>query len=247
MVPITRKEDPDAWVKVRRKKGRRRANEAAVTRFSRGSSPEEPTISLDRVKQDHDHFASEWKSSPDYAKLQELLSRHTAGRVTKAVCFGLGTFDPPDGQRQWKRSSHIQLTAFLAIVEHLQSKADSTIRCVFQDPIFNSVDKAFIASLGHEVVETPAGFQLVDSETMTFGIHIYRQVCSQIIATCIPAMYIGTSYEGWADVPGDLFRIESFLRLKELDRLCVGVDFPDSKSDCIFAPCSIFWRQKDET
>ncbi|KAI1750486.1 hypothetical protein F4782DRAFT_246351 [Xylaria castorea] len=241
-------QEADAWVKVRPRRGRRLADKTSAKTSSRAFTPKEPTISLEQVKQDHGRFSSEWTSSPAHAQLQELLSSHmasTSSRVTKAICFGLGTFDPTT--YHWKHCSHIQLAAFLGIVKHLQSIANSQIRCIFQEPLFNSVDKAFITDLGHEVVESPVGFQLVDSETMTFGIHLYRNVCSQIVATCIPAIYIGTSYEAWTEAPGDSFRIDDLVRLKELDQLSTSVEFPDNNFDHIFAPATIHWRQEEQT
>ncbi|RYC54538.1 hypothetical protein CHU98_g11673, partial [Xylaria longipes] len=212
------------------------AKKASAKKSSRSKGPHESTISLEQVKQEHDRFASEWKSSPAYAQVQEILSGHTASnRVTKAICFGLGSFDPPDGHYARKRQSHTQLAAFLAIVEHLQSKANNRIRCIFQEPIFTTVDKAFITNLGHEVVESPVGFQLVDSETLTFGIHLYKDVCSKIVATCFPAIYIGTSYEFWNDLL-ECYRIENMGRMEELEQTSVRVKFPDNKSETVFEP-----------
>ncbi|KAI0487720.1 hypothetical protein F4859DRAFT_267677 [Xylaria cf. heliscus] len=243
-------QEADTWVKVHRRKGRRPAKEASVEKVSPSQlTASDPTISLKQVKQDHDHFASEWTSSPAHGRLQELLSGHTSSTsVTKAICFGLGTFDPPAGEWFRKRTSHIQLAAFLVIVEHLQREANSYIRCVFQEPLFNAVDKAFIASLGHEVVESPVGFQLVDSETLAFGVHLYRDICTQIMATHIPVMYIGTSYNVWEDNPGsDLFRVEDLNRLKELYQLSVSVKFPENQAETVFNSTTIHWRQKDQS
>jgi hypothetical protein len=164
--------------------------------------PSIPSLSLEQIKQNHARFADQWKSSPSCHRLQELLVSHTTStsKVTKAICFGIGTFDPADGSWEQKRKAHVQLAAFLTIVEHVQSKdKDQHIGCFFQDPIFNSVDKAFISSLGHEVVESPKGFQLVDLSTLAFGVHLYRNIYSEVIAAHIPAMFIGTAYEVWEE------------------------------------------------
>lgn len=193
-------QEDDAWVKVRRSKGARLTKNTSAKKLPRRRPCDPPTISLEEVKRDHDRVVHEWKASPAYARLQELLSSHTPSTtVTKAICFGLGSFDPEDNVFILKRNSHTQLAAFLVIVEHLQSKTNNRIRCIFQDPVFNAVDKAFLTSLGHEIVRSPVGFQLVDAETLAFGIHIYRPVCTEIVATHLPAIYIGTSYESWEE------------------------------------------------
>ncbi|KAI0545578.1 hypothetical protein F4679DRAFT_457805 [Xylaria curta] len=248
MAPTTEKassepQEADTWVEVRRRKGHR-VSKKTSTKKRRAFTPAEPTISLEQMKQEYSRFSGEWLSSPACAQLRELLSGHTAStgsRITKAICFGLGTFDTP--VYDWKRTTHIQLAAFLAIVEHLQIEANSQIRCIFQEPLFNPVDKAFLASLGHEVVESPVGFQLVDSETMTFGIHLYIDVCEKILANCIPAIYIGTSNETWTDTKPD-FPYHG--PLEKLEPLCAKAKFPNNKSDHSFSSTTIHWRHKDQ-
>ncbi|GAW15555.1 hypothetical protein ANO14919_049690 [Xylariales sp. No.14919] len=242
-------EPQEAWVKVHGRKGRRSRNKPApAASISSKLVVSPPSLSLEQVKQDHDRLAGQWKSSPSYGQLQELLLRHTdstSSSVTKAICFGLGTFDPPDGAWEQKRKAHIQLAAFLAIVEHLRSNASHQVRCIFQEPILNSVDKAFIESLGHEVVESPIGFQLVDPESLAFGVHLYRDIYSQVIATHIPAMFVGTSYGIWEDFHGAVNL--DWAQMKKLDQLCVKAKFPENPADTTFSSTIIHWRQKDES
>ncbi|KAI1744704.1 hypothetical protein F4680DRAFT_233547 [Xylaria scruposa] len=250
MAPTTEKassepQEADSWVEVRRRKVHPGVKKASTKKTPHAFTPGEPTISLEQMKQEYSRFSSEWLASPACAQLRELLSGHTAStgsRITKAICFGLGSFDTP--VYDWKRSTHIQMAAFLAIVEHLQIEANSQIRCIFQEPVFNSVDKAFITSLGHEVVESPVGFQLVDSETMTFGIHLYKTVCTQILANCIPAIYIGTSLGAWSDTMSE--PIPDYARLVKLEQLSTKVEFPNNKSDHSFSSTTIHWRRKDQ-
>ncbi|KAI1114146.1 hypothetical protein F5Y14DRAFT_192323 [Nemania sp. NC0429] len=250
MIMTLSTEEGEAWVKVNRRKGRRRPGAAIGDVSAATPPPSTPTLSLEQVKQDHDRLAAHWRASPSYGRLQELLSTnatHTGNSivVTKAICFGLGPFDPPaDGSWERSRAAHIQLAAFLTIVEHLQSGASHQIRCVFQDPIFNSVDKAFIASLGHEVVESPIGFQLVDPESFAFGVHLYRDVYSQVIGTHFPAIFVGTSYELWEDLHGA--ENLDWARMKELDQLCVKAEFPKNQSDSTFFNTIIHWRRGDQ-
>ncbi|KAI1127242.1 hypothetical protein F5Y10DRAFT_198547 [Nemania abortiva] len=240
----TSMEEEQVWVKVHRRKGRRsRTTPSAVSLAP--PRPSTPARSLEQIQQDHGRFTSQWKNSASYSWLQEQLPlSHTTETgnsvtVTQAICFGLGSFDG-----MWSRTAHVQLAAFFTIVEHLQSKASCRIRCIFQDPVFNSVDKDFIASLGHETVESPTGFQLVDPETLAFGIHLERPVYSQVIALHFPAIFVGTSYNIWEDItlPEDL----DWPRMKELDRICTKASFPHDESDSsTFLGTIIYWRQKD--
>ncbi|KAI1298093.1 hypothetical protein F5Y03DRAFT_275099 [Xylaria venustula] len=238
----------EVWVRVNGRKGRRSRKKPTPTASVQCTLlPSPASLSLEQIKQDHDRIAGQWKSLSSYSRLQLLLSNQetgVSGNVTTAICFGLGTFDPPDGAWEQKRKAHIQLVAFLTIVEHLQSKTSHRIRCVFQEPILNSVDKAFIADLGHEVVESPLGFQLVDPETLAFGIHLYRDIYSQVIATHIPAMFVGTSYETWEDSHGA--ENLDWTQMKQLDQLCVKAKFPENKGDTTFSSTVIHWRQKDK-
>ncbi|KAI0521668.1 hypothetical protein F5B22DRAFT_546273 [Xylaria bambusicola] len=245
----TEDEPPEVWVKVHRRKGRRCQKKPTLT-VSVPSTllPSPASLSLEQVKQDYDRIAGQWKSSSSFTQLQDLLSSYAASvnvNVATAICFGLGTFDPPDGAWEQKRKAHIQLAAFLSIVEHLQTQASHQIRCLFQEPILNSVDKVFIESLGHEVVESPAGFQLVDPKTLAFGVHLYRDIYSQVIATHIPAMFIGTSYGTWEDSHGP--ENLDWTRMKQLDQLCVKAKFPENQADTTFSSTTIHWRFRDES
>ncbi|KAI0394549.1 hypothetical protein F5Y17DRAFT_427752 [Xylariaceae sp. FL0594] len=208
------------WVKVhhhrRGKKGNRRARPVPKTNVADAVYvPSTPTLSLEQVRAEHERISNQWKASGAYRRLMELLSKHSMKvNVTKAICFGIGTFDPEDGSWEQKRKAHVQLAAFLAIVEHLRgvgtnTKAESEekkkkgeIRCYFQEPVFNAVDRAFVESLGpggYQVVESPAGFDLVDDTALAFGVHLYRDVYTRIIAEHVPAMFVGTAYEVWQE------------------------------------------------
>ncbi|KAI1170490.1 hypothetical protein F4777DRAFT_591896 [Nemania sp. FL0916] len=240
----------ETWVRVCRRKGRGRTTITPITLAT--PTPSAPTLTLEQVKENHDRFSAKWKATAAYIQLLQIVSdQFKSGNyatVTRAVCFGLGPFDAlPLGNRDRARTAHFELVAFLTIVEHLESLTNSRIRCSFQDPVFNSVDKAFLESLGHQVVETPVGFELVDNETFAFGIHLYRDIYSQVFAAHIPAMFIGTSYELWEELHGENL---NWARMKELDESCDKVGFPTTKGDRIyhiFFNSVIHWRRKYES
>ena len=53
--------------------------------------------------------------------LKRLVEDNEFPAVSKAVCLGIGTFDPPDGGWDTKRRTYIQLSAFVVLVQSLGS------------------------------------------------------------------------------------------------------------------------------
>lgn len=70
---------------------------------------------------DHRRLRARWEDDECCRRLRHLLSTHASRikSVSRAVNLGVGTFDPADGSWEAKRSSHVQLIAFLVIVEEL--------------------------------------------------------------------------------------------------------------------------------
>lgn len=190
----------EEWTQVKRK-SRRAAR--PVKKISGQPAPipkpaATASLSVDDIEKEHNRILEQWADSDCLKKLEDIIKNSVEPpRITKAVCFGIGTFDPEDGGWEVKRRTHIQLAAFSSVVKLLADKQDAPIPCSFQEPVFSPGDKEFVQRLGHEVVETPAGFDLVDTETLVFGIHLYRDIYSQAIAKATPAVFIGTGYDVW--------------------------------------------------
>ncbi|KAI0153046.1 hypothetical protein GGR57DRAFT_492483 [Xylariaceae sp. FL1272] len=240
-------ETQDEWVRVRRRKGRGRKVQyrPAPTKESSAPEPSAPNLTLEQVKKDHEHFAGQWTSSPASRQLRDALSKKQYNvSIDKAICFGIGTFNPPDASWDIKRKAHVQLAAFLLIVGHVQLSMNEPIACYFQEPIFNSIDQRFIDSLGHKVVESPQGFHHVDNSSLVFGVHLYREIYSQVIAKHTPAMFIGTPYSVWEDFHGA--ENLDWDRMKQLDKQCSHIDFPENSSETTFSSTAIHWVEKDE-
>jgi hypothetical protein len=134
--------DPDAdaqsWTKVTTKSRRRGRNTrpapapSAAASASRvvddghdtHKSPEELAAEYHRIR-------AQWDAGEPGAQLRRLLaesiSKPESGSesgpvpisVSRAVCLGIGSFDPPDGAWEPKRRAFIQLVAFLVIVDAL--------------------------------------------------------------------------------------------------------------------------------
>lgn len=125
-------DDASQWTKITRKgKGKKLRRKQEVLRLPLGGPVEnfqpngKPVLSVDDIRADHTKIASKWHATDCYKKLCNIIKDNATARtkITRAVCLGLGPFDPEDGSWVAQRRSHIQLAAFLAIVEILGKSA----------------------------------------------------------------------------------------------------------------------------
>lgn len=67
--------------------------------------------------------------------------------------------------------------------------------CYFQEPLFTKSDKALISRLGHTVVDSPRGCDLVDGNSLVFAVHLYRPVYAMALRRHVPAIFVGTGWD----------------------------------------------------
>ncbi|KAI0886452.1 uncharacterized protein GGS22DRAFT_128933 [Annulohypoxylon maeteangense] len=239
----------DEWIKVRRKGRRIKSHHPVLppSNTSNSGPKQRPSsLSVSDVEREHRHIRDQWRASTGCRRLRDVVASCDCGSaITDAICFGLGSFDPEDGSWENKRRAHIQLSAFLYMVEQLQCDKRVPIRCLFQEPIFNSVDEAFIRSLGYEVVYSPNGFEQVSTSTLVFGIHLYRDIYAHALANNLPAVFVGTPREVWEECRAS--DIPDWDRLKELDDRCDKVEFPEDSGYTTFSSTVIHWRRQSGT
>ncbi|KAI1137674.1 hypothetical protein F5Y05DRAFT_77497 [Hypoxylon sp. FL0543] len=243
--------EPGEWTRVRRKGRRHHLNGHQHTALSRshGNLPglkiRPSFLSASDIEREHQRITGQWGTSTCCRQLRLVIaSRPSHPTITQAVCFGLGSFDPEDGSWDSRRRAHVQLAALLCMVEQLQRDNPEPIRCVFQEPIFNAVDKEFIRGLGYEVVDSPVGFERVNSSTLVFGIHLYRDVYAQAIDKHLPALFVGTPKDVWEECHGT--DSLDWVKLRELDDRCDKTTFPEDAGYTTFSSTAIHWR-RDET
>lgn len=119
-------DDPSQWTRISRK-GKKLRRKEEVLRLPVGGPPENfhpngsPQLTVDDIKADHHKVASKWRTTKCYDQLCSIVRDKSASheKITRAVCLGLGAFDPEDNSWSAQRRSHIQLAAFMAMVEAL--------------------------------------------------------------------------------------------------------------------------------
>lgn len=122
----------DEWTRIVRKGKRNNSKNgtrpsAAITPPAAGPAENflpnaAPKLALADIKAEHDKLRAKWRATASYSRLKELVAskaRLSYVGVRRAVCLGLGAFDPEDGSWVARRRSHVQLAAFLGIVEAL--------------------------------------------------------------------------------------------------------------------------------
>ncbi|GKT66403.1 sensitivity to red light reduced- srr1 [Colletotrichum tofieldiae] len=252
--PDSEKPKQEEWIHVKSKsRFRRNAPKPPAQLPGSASKPDEPRIlkSVADITTEYESFKARWRDTACHSKLRELVKTN-AGKhqtVRKAVCLGVGTFDPEDGGWDAKRRSYIQLDGFLTIVEVLSHPMlaelyKESIQCSFQEPRFAPNDTEFLTNLGHKVVESPAAFEAVDEDTLVFAVHMYRPIYEATLEKALPAMFVGTGWDVW----------DEFATMKEGDFKCMSdmhashehFPFPQDGTYTTFSSTCLYWRSMTE-
>lgn len=197
-------QDDDGWTRVSAKSSRWRNKPAKPKHFPVVPRPDSDTdlAPVSELLADYRRLRPPFETGTACRRMRALVAEHAPGlgAITMAVNLGNGSFDPRDGAWDAKRSSFVQLIAFMIMVEDLETMNDGgKIRTVFQDPAFTARDREFLVGLGHEVVESPKAMELVDEHTLLFGIHLYREVYAEALKKSLPAILVGTGYSVWEE------------------------------------------------
>ncbi|KAG5978341.1 hypothetical protein E4U55_006228 [Claviceps digitariae] len=177
-----------------------------------------------------------------YCTSIRLLIRANAGacsRVEKAVCLGMGSFDPPDGAWEAKRRAYIQFLVFEAMVEELETLSQATIPCTFQEPLLTAADTAFLTTRGHAVVPAPLASTAITQHTLLYGIHLYRPLYEEALRDELPCVFVGTGWETWEQ----LMLPENPLQgIKHMHDTYLKWEFP--QEGIVFSGTWLYWRRQ---
>ncbi|KAB5559720.1 hypothetical protein GE09DRAFT_1220384 [Coniochaeta sp. 2T2.1] len=256
----------DGWhhIPPRGRRGRQRlaeilATEAVKVQTSAGTPSTTSVLSVAEITADHEKLCGRWRASSAYADLRAIISEHFAGHapITTAVCLGLGSFDVKTLADRGCRASHdahVQLEAFQTIVKVLeQQHTGKQIKCYAQEPSFTPSDRAYLSSLGIDVLDSPAAFGLVTARTFVFGIHLPHYAWGYALAEQLPGLYVGTDLRSLDGVNIGLAEDEVLSKVIErVGEIARGADrwaFPvaaewDSWLGATFAGTDILWRRR---
>ncbi|XWW94546.1 hypothetical protein V2A60_002489 [Cordyceps javanica] len=268
--------DNEGWTRVHRNKSRQstpakpRSTDCLASSSSSSPPPPPPADSLtfaprttgvfrrpEALRADYDRIRSQWlQSEPAHEALVQLVDAVAATTttrrplvVTKAVCLGIGTFDPEDGAWEAKRAAFVQLCALTTLVSQLEKYSKTPIQCIFQEPIFTDADKTFLASLGHRVVSSPQAYDLVDDTTLLFAIHLYRPIYAAALKSNLPAVFVGTGWDVWDTVrasPGrtnrvSMERVNDLENMQKMHATYARHPFPQDAASTAFSSTSIYF------
>lgn len=219
----------DDWTFVKpksRKNGKKQPVKPLPGAQTDATTPSKPRTtglrSVEEIEREYETVKQRWEETGSAEKLRGAMKTERArigkAKISSAVCFGLGTFDPEDGAWGQKRMSFIQLAAFLVMVDELsmsllfhrrcsdrhiiltssvEKGTDDTIQCVFQDPICTQSDKDFLSKMGHKAVDAPAGIDSIDEDCFFYAVHLYRPVYAAVVQKALPKIFVGTDFAEW--------------------------------------------------
>ncbi|KAG6092074.1 hypothetical protein E4U30_005912, partial [Claviceps sp. LM220 group G6] len=110
------------WQVVQPKKNRRSRKPPTATIISpRAIRNTEASRSLEDITSEYHRMRQDLPTQQCCHSIRLLIRANagTCSRVDKAVCLGLGSFDPPDGAWEAKRRAYIQYLVFEAMVQEL--------------------------------------------------------------------------------------------------------------------------------
>lgn len=113
----------EEWTFVKSKSRFRRKPPKVPAKALEAARSSEPRIfkSVEEIATEYDGFKARWRDTTCHERIKDLVKKNAGDgrRVKKAICLGVGTFDPEDGGWDAKRRSYIQLDGFLTVVEAL--------------------------------------------------------------------------------------------------------------------------------
>lgn len=148
---------------------------------------------LDRFQK---HYAPIWKESNCFKSLSRtfeqtiLLLDNTT--ITQCICLGLGSMTAGS------ESSSYELAALTSMLEILGKNHDIQ-DVIFQDPIFNPLDRAVLQSLGYAVVETPDAFSRLGGTTFLFAPHLECLHLATALETATPSLSVGSDLDMYVE------------------------------------------------
>ena len=114
----TDKSDDSGWVRVepRSRRDTRRPHAPAIKLAPARTVHVRPVSEIDA---EYQKIRAQWLESTAHTRLCQIVDAITSSNISRAVCLGIGSFDPPDGAWEAKKTAFIQFIAFKSMVDQL--------------------------------------------------------------------------------------------------------------------------------
>ncbi|KAG5918113.1 hypothetical protein E4U42_006997 [Claviceps africana] len=234
-----RQEQQQEWHVVQPKNNRRPRKPRPVVLSSSATRTTGAPRSLQDITSEYHRLRQDPPTQQCCTTIRHLIRAHAGAcsRVDKAICLGMGTFDPPDGAWEAKRRAYIQFLVFEAMVQEMETLFQTTIQCTFQEPLLTDADTAFLTARGHTVVPAPLASTAVTQHTLLYGIHLYRPLYEEALRDHLPSVFVGTGWETWDQLmlPGHHLH-----RIKDMHDTYQKWELPQDGT--VFTGTWLYWR-----
>ena len=124
----------------------------------------------------------------------ELLKKSDKPNIDQVICTGIGSFSayPPDGV---ECNAYYQFAEFLDFMEELKSmeKITADAKMFFQDPLFNKIDRDFLATYGIAVIENPEAFNKMSTTTFLYAPNNHDHIFYHSFRVAEPVLLVGNN------------------------------------------------------
>ncbi|KAL8683216.1 MAG: hypothetical protein Q9186_000828 [Xanthomendoza sp. 1 TL-2023] len=178
---------------------------------------------LTDLQASHARYRDQWLSSPCYQHIRKLFTEEVIsslyeekgkekGKIDRCIILGLGSLSNGRRSSWWQL---VFLETILALLPasnpstsaptpdplsdptHQQKKISTTdhppVNVFIQDPIFNTLDHEFLASLGYTILTHPSALAEITSSTFLFAPHLEIEIYAQALGGVEqPALCVGT-------------------------------------------------------
>ena len=189
-----------------------------------GPRPFYPDIDLEVLCSEHSKQCQAWECSEAYHKsrpiFQETLNRISPQKIRNCLCLDLGSFS----SEHWTPKAAIaRLVAFEGWVAMIAKHQDSIPLVFFQDSFFTALDREFLTSKGHVVIDTPASGEVVTEDTFLFAPYCLDGSFCGTIRQAFPALMLGFDIENrWIEKGPVRRMVQDFESQREWEEIALS-------------------------
>ncbi|BDD59581.1 hypothetical protein MPDQ_000775 [Monascus purpureus] len=222
-------------------------------------------LTIDELKNQYLTFREKWESSTSWHAVRDSLRAIASASAAASalsspsvrpdvitttttiniICLGLGS---PSGflRGGWvdrRNVSMYQLAALTSILNFFDSHSEVIPRVYAQDPVFNTLDKSLLDSLGITVIEHPTAFDMVRDQRENENERVFL-FCPGAERIHIEKLLSLSRLSSWPSGPDVLFGgpLEEH---DDSELLTTFLDTRDSARIPVFEPCEhAFWNMR---